>query len=366
MLSIILNETRALMRDKVSMFFLLLFPLLMIYMLGTFLQNIDIADYEIGEIQLGAVLETEDIAFDSFLAELESENDVVLTTSDDLDALLAEVDGDALNAAVHLDENGEIVLYTGTDATKNRALRIMLESFLYLNDTYTACVTETGDFTILSQLQPTEESFSEAKELGMERSMIDYYAVAMVVMIMFMASTVSGASSFQNEDSNRTAARLVLTGTSRVKIFLGKVIGTLPVIFLQIAVVMIVSVLFFDAHYAANLPDNLLLFAMLFIGTLPLTALGMLVGIVSKVPPAAIFQPLSWTLLFFSGSFSKEIYVEGFSNICPPYLIQQAAFDLTLFSRPDGALTVIAVSLVCFVIFSALGILAFSRKELSK
>ncbi len=366
MLSIILNETRALMRDKVSMFFLLFFPLLMIYMLGTFLQNIDVADYEIGEIQLGAVLETEDMAFDSFLAELESENDVVLTQSHDLDALLAKVDSDALNAAVHLDENGEIVLYTGTDATRNRALRIMLESFLYLNDTYTACVTETGDFTVLSQLQPTEVSFSEAKELGMERSMIDYYAVAMVVMIMFMGSTISGASSFQNEDSNRTAARLVLTGTSRVKIFIGKVIGTLPVIFLQIGVVMIVSVLFFDAHYAANLPDNLLLFAMLFIGTLPLTALGMLIGIVSKVPPAAIFQPLSWTLLFFSGSFSKEIYVEGFSNICPPYLIQQAAFDLTLFSRPDSALTVIAVSLVCFVVFSALGILAFSRKELSK
>lgn len=366
MFSIILNEMRSLLRDRVTMFFLLLFPLLMIYMLGTFLQNIDVADFEIGEIQLGAVLEAEDMAFDSFLAELEQTNDVVLTDSSDLSAVLAAVDSDALHAAVHLDENGEITLYTGADATKNRALRIMLESFLYLNDTYTACVTETGDFTVLSQIQPAQEGFSEAKELGMQRTMIDYYAVAMVVMIMFMGSTASGASSFQNEDSQRTAARLVLSGQSRTKIFLGKVIGTLPVIFMQIGVVMLVSVLFFDAHYAANLQDNLLLFAMLFAGTLPLTALGMLVGIVSKVPPAAIFQPLSWTLLFFSGSFSKEIYVEGFSDICPPYLIQQAAFDLTLFSRPDGALTVIAVSLVCFVIFSGLGILAFSRKEFSR
>ena len=92
----------------------------------------------------------------------------------------------------------------------------------------------------------------------------------------------------------------------------------------------------------------------------------MLLGIVTKVPPAAFFQPVSWTLLFFSGTFSKEIYIEGFSDICPPYLIQQAAFDLTLFSRPDGALIVIAVSLVCFVLFSALGIYLFSRKELSR
>lgn len=366
MFSMILNEMRSLLRDKVSVFFMLFFPLLMIYMLGTFLQNIDVADYEIGEIQLGCTAESEDIAFETFLSGLESENSVVLTQSSDLDSLLAKADSGELTAAVHLDENGEITLYTGTDSVKNRALRIMLESFLYMNNTYTACVTESGNPAVLMELEASEESFSVAKELGMERTMIDYYAVAMVVMIMFMCSTISGASSFQNEDSNRTAARLVLTGQSRVKIFLGKVIGTLPVIFLQIGVVMAVSVLFFDAHYAANLPDNLLLFAMLFAATLPLTALGMLVGIVSKVPPAAIFQPLSWTLLFFSGTFSKEIYVEGFSNICPPYLIQQAAFDLTLFSRPDGALIVIAVSLICFVVFSVLGILAFSRKELSK
>lgn len=366
MRSIILNELRSLLRDKVTLFFLLFFPLLMIYMLGTFLQNIDVSDYEIGEIQLGVTVDAEDMAFDSFLKELTRTNDVVLHNDTELSQLLAQVNDSTLNAAVHMDENGEITLYTGTDATKNRAIRIMLESFLYINSTYTACITETGDFSVLSEIQSSERSFTEAKELGMQRTMIDYYAVAMLVMIMFMCSTISGAESFQKEDSQRTAARLVLSGASRTKIFLGKLIGTLPVIFLQIGVVMAFSVLFFDAHYAADLPDNLLLFAMLFTATLPLATLGMLLGIVTKVPPAAFFQPVCWTLLFFSGTFSKEIYIEGFSDICPPYLIQQAAFDLTLFSRPDGALIVIAVSLVCFVLFSALGIFLFSRKELSR
>ncbi len=366
MISLIRNEMRSLLRNKVSLFFLLFFPLLMIYMLGTFLQNIDVADYEIGEIRLGCSTESEDIAFESFLAELEAENSVVLHRSEPLDTLLAMTDRDELNAVAALDANGTITLYTGSDAVKNRALRIMFESFLYMNDTYTACVTETGNPAVLLEIEPSQMEFSEAKELGMERTMIDYYAIAMVVMIMFMCSTISGAESFRNEDTQHTAARLVLTGQSRAKIFLGKVIGTIPVIFLQIGVVMVASVLFFDAHYAANLGDNLLLFAMLFAATLPLSALGMLVGIVSKIPPAAIFQPLSWTMLFFSGTFSKEIYVEGFTEICPPYLIQQAAFDLTLFSRPNGALTVIAVSLVCFAVFSILGVLAFSRKELTR
>ncbi|MBR2481331.1 MAG: AAA family ATPase, partial [Oscillospiraceae bacterium] len=45
------GRENSLLRDKVTLFFLLFFPLLMIYMLGTFLQNIDVSDYEIGEIQ---------------------------------------------------------------------------------------------------------------------------------------------------------------------------------------------------------------------------------------------------------------------------------------------------------------------------
>ena len=68
-------------------------------------------------------------------------------------------------------------------------------------------------------------------------------------------------------------------------------------------------------------------------------------------------------MLFFSGSFSKEIYIEGFSNYLPPYLIQQAAFELTLFGNRTAAAQVIAVSSVILAVFTILGAVKFNRKE---
>ena len=52
MLSLIIKQIREYFRSPVNVFMGLLFPVLLVFFLGTMLQNLDIADYDIGEIKL--------------------------------------------------------------------------------------------------------------------------------------------------------------------------------------------------------------------------------------------------------------------------------------------------------------------------
>ena len=50
MLSLIIKQIREYFRSPANVFMGLLFPVLLVFFLGTMLQNLDIADYDIGEI----------------------------------------------------------------------------------------------------------------------------------------------------------------------------------------------------------------------------------------------------------------------------------------------------------------------------
>lgn len=76
--------------------------------------------------------------------------------------------------------------------------------------------------------------------------------------------------------------------------------------------------------------------------------------------------PLTWALLFFSGSFSKQVFIEGLSDKLPPYIVQQAAFRLTLYGENDGALAVIAVCLAVTAAVSLIGAAIFRVKNPSE
>ena len=93
------------------------------------------------------------------------------------------------------------------------------------------------------------------------------------------------------------------------------------------------------------------------------TAVGMLIGIIIKIPAEGVIIPLAWSLLFFSGSFSKEIFLEGFSDKLPPYLIQQSAFRLTLYGESGDTVITMAVCLAVTVFVSLIGAVIFRRKK---
>lgn len=362
MLSLIIKQMREYFRSPVNVFMGLLFPVLLVFFLGTMLQNLDISDYDIGEINLQySVSEADEQsgkAFSDFIGNIEM---IKAEKNDDAESALKLTDNGDTDAYIEV-KAGEIVFHSGRNDIANRALGSVLNSYIAVSDTYYK-IASTDPSLLMNTDTDTEKTFVEQDGLGVTRSMMDYYAVSMAVMMIFMSHMIMGSTSLKDEERIFTLQRLYLSPVGKAKLFFGKLIGILPSAVIGNAVIMLFSVFVFGAKYCESFVGNLILFLLFSCCSLAAIAAGMLIGVLIKIPAESIVIPLTWALLFFSGSYSKQVFIEGFSDKLPPYIVQQAAFRLTLYGESDRALAVIAVCLAVTVAVSLIGAAIFRVKK---
>lgn len=361
MLHVILNEIRSCFRSGTTIFFSILFPSLCVFFLGTLLENIEVSDSVVGELNVAYCIEnsgySED-AFEQFLLSLEEEN---VLNAEKITAGELEKACEKYSAAIKLD-GSEIMIYNGTSAVKNRTVKALIDGY---NQTAAAYMTvaQTNP-QALGGIELSDDSFVQPHDFGRTRTMMDYYAVTMTVVIVFFGSCIAGASSYSEEYMNNTINRLNVAPTSRTAVYFGKVVGYLPLVLVQVGTVMILSTLFFGAHYCDTLGGNLLLFAMFVCASLALLSIGVLANLFfPKMQPWAILMPIIWVMLFFSGAFQMDIKIEGVTDYLPSRIILNAAFDLTVFSRTDRAVSVTAWSLGIFAALIAIGYIKVNSRR---
>lgn len=366
MLSIILNEVRSFLRSGSNLFFTVFFPCACVFFLGTFLESVEVSDEAVGELKLAYCVDGGDVysaaAFEEFISSLVNEG--VLSAEKVSADKISGFSAEAYSAAVELN-GSDIVIHSGRDKIKNRTVKAVFDSYTRTAAAYmsAAAVNPAALADVrISGSSGSEgsdgegESFVIHRDLGTNRSMMDYYAVTMTVMILFMGSCIRGAGVYEDEHTNFTISRLDASPVSRTAVFFGKIIGSLPMVLIQILSVMLVSTLLFGAHYCNTVSGNLLLAAMFIIVSLAALSVGVFLNLIfPRIPAGLLIMPLLWLAMFFSGTFAMDIHVPGLTECMPMYLIQRAAFDLTVFGRTGKALRVIAVSVAVFAVMLVLG-----------
>lgn len=360
MLSVILKDAFDYFRDKSTLFFTIFFPSILVFILGSLLQNLNNSEYKIEDLSIGYYIDSSDsisvFATEEFLKTLENEGQIKLTKLDSFDNEIGE-----FSSILKLSGSPmEITIYQNDDSIKNNSIKAMINSFAEVKGAMFNIISNGG-----SQVPEitTNSSFISMKDLGVNRSMIDYYAITMTVMIAFMAGGVAGAETFQSERKGYTLNRMLISPKSKISLFLGKIIGLTPMVTIQTINVMFISAFVFDANYASTTADNIRLIVLMLAVSFALISISAFLGILFNFNSSAITMPLMWFVMFFSGTFSREIYVEGLTNYMPPYIIQKAAFDLTTFGRSNLSNKVTLVSLAIFILFLILGGYVFSKRR---
>ncbi|MDR0875140.1 MAG: hypothetical protein LBN12_02895, partial [Clostridiales Family XIII bacterium] len=133
MLAILKQCVLRLFRSPSSIFFVLIFPSLLIFVLGNMLANLDNPDTALGEIKLGyAAAETSGpyaVAEQSFLDALaDNESLAISVMGGQADAERAANSGE-IDAALWVALPDGITVYEGDDAIKNRAVNLIAQSF---------------------------------------------------------------------------------------------------------------------------------------------------------------------------------------------------------------------------------------------
>jgi ABC-2 type transport system permease protein len=415
-----------LLRDKGNLFFYLLFPSLLVLILGHALAFLDNADTPIDHIAVEYSVEAADpyskAAVDTFLAEIGSYDAVTFAPSTGAERSAAKLEDGSIAAyvvfaqAATSEQNGEkggalsgrespgapsgggspgelsVEISEGRDVVKNRAVNLMMEGFSVQVGTYSALAEAAAaeaaaeasaaaanlDATAAGAAQqtapptatPTTSPTTQTQDLvttqtaGYNRTMLDYYAVTMIVMILVMGGSIGGAGMLYQRRREGTARRELSTSRNRNLLYLQLLFESLLQNIIQVATVMLSSTLLFGAQYAATWQGNVVLFFSLLCAGMAVSALFLLVGIFVRFNPIAILMPVTWVMLFLSGTFSKEVEVPGIGDYMPASIVQNAAFDLTIFGNMGPSLVVLAVSLCIVAVATIVGAALFNRREM--
>lgn len=367
MFNIIFRNLKTLSRDKASLFLMTLFPVILVFLLGNLLANLDHSDAAIDpmvvEYQIEATDERDVSTVKTFIKELEKNQDIDFVKSKDKARSIKKVNQGSITAFVAFTKSLDIELSEGLDDIQNRTLNIIMRGF----------VDQTASINTLAEENPMELSKRSEledqknvteKDFGYNRTMLDYYAVAMVIMILFMGGAIGGSTEIYQGRINGTLRRMTVSPIKRSSLYIQTVLGTVPQVLLQVIVIMIPSVLIFGANYAQNAADNLVLFAMFVTLGITINAVFTIVGLLVKSDPSVILMSLLWVLMFISGTFSKEIYIEGVTECSPVWQAQNAAFQLTIFGDSAPCIMIIGVCLGILAAATAIGAFLFNRKEI--
>lgn len=364
MFAILKKEITEFLREKTNVFFYLLFPVILVFLLGSFLGNLDKAEAVIGEIQVQYAVETENpqtvAAIEGFVASITSDGTMSIKKTTNVDTGKTAVADGEISAVIVFEEPFGIQIWEGGNKVNNRAITAVMKGFAERYQSISAVSVIAPE--TLGLLNTPDTDHVSPKDLGVNRTMLDFYAVAMLIMLTMMCS-MSGAYAFTRERASNTLNRLILSPKNRWALYLQKIFGTIPQIILQISVMMMVSVFVFGAHYARTWQGNVFLFLMYFVIALSLISLGALLGLFLKTDPSAILMPLLWITMFFGGTFSKDLFVENISPYMPSYIIAGASFDITLFGRYRQGLQVIGAAGLLIAITLVAGVITFSRME---
>jgi ABC-2 type transport system permease protein len=367
MISLIKRDVLTLVRDKSNIFFICVFPALMVFLFGTIMQNISASDRPIEKITIEYSVETADhfseAAIGQFIAALGGTDNIEVTETLDLEASKRKAGEGSISAAVLFTEPFGMEIYEGRDEIQNSAVESVFHGF---SRRLTALrkLYEYSPEKLNAAAEESAAGLVRQKESGYNRTMMDYYAVSIIVMMVFMIGGMTGASAVRDGRLDGTLRRVLVSPKNRVTIYIQSVVGNLPMSLIQVVFVMIPSVALFNARYAETAAGNALLFFTMVMVSMAVNSASMIIGLLVSVNPTIILMPFFQVIMFISGTFTKEIHIEGVSNFMPPWIIQNAAFDLTVFGRGGKCVEVIIVSAAVLIAATCIGAALFKRKEL--
>lgn len=363
-MQIFLSVWREFYRQKSSFIFTILFPVAMVFILGTLLEQWDVAEYKVPTLHVAYVTEQEDPAFDQYLEQLSTENMLKLTRGLTLDKALQDLGKTYCAVVENKREMNQVIIHQGSDEIANRTLHILLRSFTSMEQAVQKAY-ESG-VNIIEYESFKDSDYIKTKKLGIERTMIDYYAVSMIVMILFMGVSIAAGSTFYEFRKKGLESRVSITPEKKLKIFVMMLLGNLPIILLMICSIMFCSVTFFGAKYAVGIGANLVLILYFVLLAMTVNAFGAIVGLLLETDPTIVLLPICWVVLFFGGSFANTVDFGMLTRVMPTNIVQQAVFDLTLFGNYERI--VMTGFVMCFILFllCGIGFLLFTKKNVRR
>lgn len=326
------------LRDKMALFFAILFPLMFLVLFGGLFGDQGAPKSSV--IQVGDVALLDEMP-KSARASIEDVLDV--SKSDDLDDAISDVrEGDA-DAVITQDGNKIHVDYSAADQVRAGTLQGVLQSIVQ-----SANVQATGE--------PPTFSLETDQVEDDSLTTVQYLTPGLLGWAIAMGATFGAAANLVVWRKNGMLRRLRLSPIPTSSIVCSRVAVSLGIAAVQTAIFIVVASVFFDLQMSGG---AWLIVPLLVCGTLSFMAIGLLAGSISKTEEGAtgLANFVILPMAFLSGSFfpldSAPGWLQSLSQIFPLKHLNEGMLDVMV--RGEGAG---AIVLPCVILLAIAAVLA--------
>jgi|LSQX01.1.fsa_nt_gb ABC-2 type transport system permease protein len=371
-LLIIFKEIKHNLRNFKSNMMMVLFPIVLIIILGAAFSGVFDNTIDLGEISVMYTIDkdVEDpifvSAFSNFRHEMSEETGIKFIESNDFKNAMLEVEDNYHAAFLHITGNPiRIDMYENASRTiTSDIVENALNSFL---DSYaTMSVIARNNPAVLSVIDSSGSGdYVQANSLDRQRQpgSTDYYAITMLTLILLYAC-LTGFWGVRGEIEQKTAGRILCAPTTNYQLLAGKVFGSIIVTILQGLVVVVFSGLVLKAYWG----EDMLTVAILIISySIMAVSIGVGLAFLFKNTEAAsgIMNTIIPILVFLGGGYVPLSEMDGIisdiSSISPVKWINSALFSVIYDGNYSNVAVSIGVNLGLSVLFISISAV-FSRR----
>ncbi len=326
---------RGFMRDKASVFFAIVFPLMFLVLFGGLFG--DQGQTKVDLIQVGDVA-----LFDALPPPAREAFDDTFEVEhrEDLDAAIAEVrDGDA-DVAVE-DRDGELVAhFTQTDQVKAAIVQGALRAFV--DDANVAATGQPPTYTLTTE-GVEDDSLTT----------IQFVTPGLLGWAIAMSAAFGAAATLQGWRQSKLLRRLQLAPVSTRTVVGARVAVTVGIALVQMAIFLGLGAAAFGLTLTGSWWASIPLLVM---GTLCFMAVGLFAGAVTKTTEGAVNMAnfLVLPMAFLGGSFfpldAAPGWLQAFANVLPLHWLNEGMLDLLVRGEGPSAMLVPMALLAAFAL----------------
>jgi ABC-2 type transport system permease protein len=323
------------LRDKASLFFTLVFPLMFLVLFGGIFGNQEQSPSKL--VEVGQVSLIDDLPADARKA---FDQTFTVSHTDDRAAALRQVRKGDADVAVEMHGTTLVAHYTQTDRVKAAVTQGTLSAFVDA-----ANVAASG--------RPPTYAFEAERVEDSSLQVIQFVTPGLLGWAVAMSASFGAAATLQGWRQSKLLRRLQLSPAPTRSIVGARVLVTVVIALTQMAVFLGLGVAAFGLQLTGWWWTSI---PLLVLGTLCFMALGLLSGAVAKTAEGAVNMAnfLVLPMSFLSGSFfpldAMPRWLQTLSLVLPLRHLNDGMLDVMVRGEGPGALVVPALVLVAFAV----------------
>lgn len=378
-LTILKKEIILNIRDNKGNIMMILFPLVLMFILGSALSAMFSNDIELDNIKILYYADQNNTisnAFDQFIKQGEKLG-MVFTQSDDVEEAKEEIKRLGYTCFIEIQsetgaKSGTIKIYKNNryKFTAN-LVQMMMNAFAQRYNALNTVISyepqmAAGIANAKTQEEQNSQSYVETVTVnrGRQPSSMDYYAVTMLTMII-MYGSITGNWSIKSEKTLRTGNRILNAPVKKYEMLTAKVIAGIVVTFIQAAVVILTSKYVFGAWWGQDMVPILAVILSEIVMVISLgTSLAFIFkseavasGIINAVIPVLVFIGGGYVPLENFGGF-----LTGISFLSPVKWINQSIFRV-IYNNDYSLVSTAVVINLCIALALAVAASFMTRRN---